>query len=61
MLIHDRVCCDVCRQYIGQVYGRVYTARAVPDMNAPPHFAVCPDCSVVIDRSAQPVVLEARQ
>lgn len=47
MLILDRVLCDCCGDYMGQLYGGVCTRPgALVDMTKAPHFAVCPDCYV---------------
>ncbi len=54
----DRVFCDCCGAYIGQLWHRVLgSAPAIPDRTRAPHFALCPDCC---DRFARPARPAAR-
>lgn len=45
MLIQDRVICDVCGTDMGKLMQLpAPQSDLIPDLNLPPHFAVCPDC-----------------
>ncbi|MHB0765133.1 hypothetical protein ACYCFC_12265 [Stutzerimonas sp. NM35] len=50
MLIHDRVICDCCGCDMGKLMQLpAPQSDLIPDLNLPPHFAVCPDCEPLED------------
>lgn len=41
MIVHGRCACDLCGQYLGQLWNEPAIA---PDLLAAPDFMVCDDC-----------------
>jgi hypothetical protein len=45
MIVLDRVFCDLCRAYMGQLFATpVQTPGALADQRLPPYVCACPDC-----------------
>lgn len=45
MLTLDRVFCDSCGNYVGQLFSAAaQSPELVDDKNKPPHLCLCPDC-----------------
>lgn len=45
MVILDRVCCNFCHTYIGQVWSRpAESTDGLECLTLAPHFTLCPDC-----------------
>jgi len=65
MVILDRVCCNFCHTYIGQVWSRpAESTDGLECLTVAPHFTVCPDCCEVADINHRvtrsPVLLERK-
>lgn len=53
MLILDRVLCDECLAYIGQLHHQPAASdEYVEDQRCAPHYAVCPDCQPSLEHDA---------
>lgn len=45
MLTLDRVFCDLCGNFVGQLFpAAAQSSELVEDKSLSPHFCVCPDC-----------------
>lgn len=45
MLLFDRVICDLCRVYLGQLYNQAaQSSNTLIDKRHPPYLCLCPDC-----------------
>lgn len=56
MVLLDRVACNFCGAFIGQLWDQSAPAgHLLEDQTIPPHFTLCPDC---LDAS-EPVLLLA--